>query len=155
MHNLFWGALIIGIGLVRGSSVFLGDFSFLNILFDGLGLFWLGKGWGILITLAFISFTRIWFRSQTLEGTTEMFDTLFTKFGFNLIPQIIGNYYTVFLMVIFGFLLHWVPTRAKTWVVGQFAKAHILLQAAICIAIVLVIYQFVSADAKPFIYFQF
>ena len=44
MHNLFWGALIIGIGLVRGSSVFLGDFSFLNILFNGLGLFWLGKG---------------------------------------------------------------------------------------------------------------
>ncbi|MFZ5637762.1 MAG: hypothetical protein ACOY82_14370 [Pseudomonadota bacterium] len=44
MHNLFWGALIIGIGLFRGSSVFLGDFSVLNVVFDGLGVFWLGKG---------------------------------------------------------------------------------------------------------------
>jgi hypothetical protein len=44
MSNIFWGALIITIGLVGKSSVFLGDFSPLNILFDGLGLFFVGKG---------------------------------------------------------------------------------------------------------------
>jgi hypothetical protein len=44
MQNLFWGALIIAIGLTFGQSVFYGDFSVLNLLFDGLGLFWIGKG---------------------------------------------------------------------------------------------------------------
>lgn len=44
MQNIFWGVLIIGIGLCFGQSIFLGDFSPLSIAFDGLGLFWLGKG---------------------------------------------------------------------------------------------------------------
>jgi hypothetical protein len=44
MQNIFWGVLIIGIGLFAGTSVFLGDFSLLSLLFDGLGLFWIGRG---------------------------------------------------------------------------------------------------------------
>lgn len=44
MRDIFFGCLIIGIGLLMGSSIFLGDFSLLSCFFDGLGLFWLGKG---------------------------------------------------------------------------------------------------------------
>lgn len=44
MGNLFWGALIIGIGLFRHQSIFFGDFSVFNVIFDGLGLFWIGRG---------------------------------------------------------------------------------------------------------------
>ena len=44
MHNFFWGALIIAIGLFNGRSVFLGDFSVLSVVFDALGLFWIGRG---------------------------------------------------------------------------------------------------------------
>jgi len=44
MKDIFWGLVIIGIGLFFGQSIFLGDFSILSILFDGLGLFWIGKG---------------------------------------------------------------------------------------------------------------
>jgi len=32
------GGLIIAIGLVRGSSVFLGDFTVLSVLFDAVGV---------------------------------------------------------------------------------------------------------------------
>lgn len=44
MGNLFWGALIIAIGLFRHQSIFFGDFSVFNVIFDGLGLYWIGKG---------------------------------------------------------------------------------------------------------------
>lgn len=44
MANIFWGIVIIAIGLVRGSSVFYGDFTFFNILFDALGVFWIVRG---------------------------------------------------------------------------------------------------------------
>ena len=44
MRSLIAGVVIIGIGLVRHSSVFFGDFTVLNIIFDGLGVFWLAKG---------------------------------------------------------------------------------------------------------------
>jgi hypothetical protein len=44
MGNILAGAVLIGIGLVRGDSVFYGDFSLITLFFDGLGSFWLVKG---------------------------------------------------------------------------------------------------------------
>jgi hypothetical protein len=44
MRNIIAGAVLIGIGFALGDSIFLGDFGILSILFDGLGLFWIGKG---------------------------------------------------------------------------------------------------------------
>ncbi len=44
MQDIFWGAVIIAIGLVMGGSIFLGDFSLINIFFDGLGMIFIGKG---------------------------------------------------------------------------------------------------------------
>lgn len=44
MWNVFWGLLIVAIGLVSGDSVFYGNFSLLTILFDVLGTFFIAKG---------------------------------------------------------------------------------------------------------------
>jgi len=44
MKNIFWGAVIIAIGLVRGNSVFRGDFSAIPIVFDALGAFLIIRG---------------------------------------------------------------------------------------------------------------
>lgn len=44
MKNIFWGAVIIAIGLVRGDSVFRGDLNMISIFFDALGLFFIIRG---------------------------------------------------------------------------------------------------------------
>lgn len=44
MSDIFWGVAIIVIGLVMDSSIFYGEFTAFNIFFDGLGLFFIGKG---------------------------------------------------------------------------------------------------------------
>ena len=44
MQDIFWGVAIIAIGLFMGGSVFLGEFTLLNFVFDGLGVFFIGKG---------------------------------------------------------------------------------------------------------------
>ena len=44
MRDLITGAVLIGIGFAFGGSVFLGDFSLLNIIFDGLGVFFIVRG---------------------------------------------------------------------------------------------------------------
>ncbi len=44
MQDIFWGVVIIGIGLAMGGSIFLGEFTLFNIFFDGLGVFFIGKG---------------------------------------------------------------------------------------------------------------
>lgn len=44
MKSIIAGFILIGIGLAMGDSIFLGDFDVLSLVFDGLGLFWIGKG---------------------------------------------------------------------------------------------------------------
>lgn len=44
MGNIIAGVVLIAIGLVMGASIFLGDFSLLNIIFDGLGIFFIIRG---------------------------------------------------------------------------------------------------------------
>ena len=44
MKSIFWGAVIITIGLLRGDSVFRGDFGAVSIIFDALGVFFIIRG---------------------------------------------------------------------------------------------------------------
>lgn len=44
MQDIFWGVVIIGIGLAMGGSIFMGQFTLINLFFDGLGIFFIGKG---------------------------------------------------------------------------------------------------------------
>ena len=44
VKDIFWGVVLIAIGLVFGGSVFLGDFSLPSIFFDALGVFFIGRG---------------------------------------------------------------------------------------------------------------
>ncbi len=44
MRSIIAGVILIGIGFALGDSIFLGNFGILSLFFDGLGLFWIGKG---------------------------------------------------------------------------------------------------------------
>jgi hypothetical protein len=44
MKSIIAGIVLIGIGFAFGDSIFLGDFGIMSLFFDGLGLFWIGKG---------------------------------------------------------------------------------------------------------------
>ncbi|HEV2670357.1 MAG TPA: hypothetical protein VGU74_04650 [Gemmatimonadales bacterium] len=44
MRSIFWGVVIIAIGLLRGDSVFRGDFTVLTVAFDALGAFFIIRG---------------------------------------------------------------------------------------------------------------
>ena len=42
--DIISGAVLIGIGLVLGGSIFTGDPTWLDYFFDGLGIFWIARG---------------------------------------------------------------------------------------------------------------
>lgn len=44
VKDIISGVVLIGIGLLFGGSVFTGNPGLLDYFFDGLGLFWIGKG---------------------------------------------------------------------------------------------------------------
>ena len=44
VKDIIAGVVLIGIGFLFGGSVFLGNPGLLDYFFDGLGVFWIGKG---------------------------------------------------------------------------------------------------------------
>lgn len=44
VRDLIGGCVLIGIGFLFGGSVFMGDPTILDWIFDGLGIFWISKG---------------------------------------------------------------------------------------------------------------
>ncbi len=116
--------------------------------------FW-GHFWGVLITFNFISFTRIWFRSDTMEGSYNILNQIANQFSFLIIPDVVWAFKTVFAMVLVGLIIHWLPTPIKEKYRGWFIQSSLLVQGIITFLVVILLYQTRTAELQPFIYFQF
>ncbi|MEM1136985.1 MAG: MBOAT family protein, partial [Bacteroidota bacterium] len=61
----------------------------------------------------------------------------------------------VFLIMILGFTLHWLPTEWKNFGTETFVKIPDFAKATIILAVIIVLFQVKSSELQPFIYFQF
>ena len=113
------------------------------------------KGMLVLITLTFISFTRIFFRSDNLETVSLIFDRINNHFGAALTFNIIKGYAVVFSVMAIGYLIHWIPERIKEAYRNKFADLPLPIMSIVVVVFVFCIYQLVSGEMQPFIYFQF
>lgn len=127
---------------------------------------WISTAWAVLQTFVFITFTRLFFRSgsnldpaeanqQAWETAKNMVSKIGGKWDVSLIPTMIYEYRAVFLLFIFGMIIHWLPEHFKRRYRLWFAMMPIWAMVIVCIAAIFVIYQFISADLQAFIYFQF
>ncbi len=126
----------------------------------------MSTAWAILQTFVFITFTRLFFRSSSnLDPATanevawatakNMVNQIGGAWSNAIIPDFLWSYRWVVAMFVAGMVIHWLPTnwkrRYRLWFSAMPIWAIVI---AVCIAIA-VIYQFVTADVQPFIYFQF
>jgi alginate O-acetyltransferase complex protein AlgI len=116
---------------------------------------WYAHAWAVFITFTFITFTRIWFRSDSLDTVNEIFHQLGNNFGFAVIPTVLAAFRNVFLVMLAGLFIHWLPASFKERYRQWFAQLPLPVIGLVCVLVVLVIYQTVTADVVPFIYFQF
>ena len=132
---------------------------------------WWNRLWGIVLTFNFVSFTRIWFRSGSINSwddldqghnilsewfsANEMLNQLIFDFRWSLMSEVIAGYYKVILVIIVGFMIHFIPENWKVWYRIKFAQTHVLVQLSICLVAVFLMYQIASTSLQPFIYFQF
>lgn len=126
----------------------------------------IAQAWAILQTFVFITFTRLFFRSSSnLDPATanevawatakNMVHQIGGAWSNAIIPEFLWAYRYVVLMFIAGMVIHWLPTNWKRRYRLWFTAMPLwLMVVVVCLALV-VIYQFVVADAQPFIYFQF
>ena len=132
---------------------------------------WVNKILGIIITFNFITFTRIWFRSGSINSwdqmneshnilsewftANEILNQLFFNFQWNLIGDVLSVYSNVFLVIIIGFFIHFIPKKWKFWYREKFSKSSIFIQLIISFCAIFIMYQIASTSLQPFIYFQF
>ena len=109
----------------------------------------------ILLTFCFITFTRIFFRSESMEVAKNLMYQVRYDFQFRLIPGILVSYKAVFLVMLLGLVFHWLPTKVKDIYQNWFINAPYYAKIIISALIVFIIYQSISAELQPFIYFQF
>lgn len=126
----------------------------------------MGTAWAILQTFTFITFTRLFFRSSSnLDPATanevawatakNMVNQIGGAWSNAIIPDFLWEYRWVVAMFVAGMVIHWLPTDWKRRYRLVFSAIPLwLMVLVVCISIV-VIYQFVTADMQPFIYFQF
>ena len=132
---------------------------------------WWNKILGVIITFNFVTFTRIWFRTgsnnswdQMDEGhniisewftANEILNQLIFNFKWSLISDVLVVYSNVFLVIILGFLIHFIPEDWKFWYRDKFSNSPVLVQLGVCFVAVFFMYQIASVSLQPFIYFQF
>ena len=126
----------------------------------------LAQAWAILQTFTFITFTRLFFRSSSnLDPATA--NEVAWATAKNMVNQIGGAWHNevilpfmwefrwVVAMFIAGMIIHWLPTYWKRRYRLAFSAMPLWLMVIAVCAAIYVIYQFVTADMQPFIYFQF
>ena len=126
----------------------------------------LGTVWGVAQTFTFITFTRLFFRSgSNLDPATanevawrtarNMVQQIGSAWNLSVIPQICHEYRNVFILIVLGMIIHWLPEHFKRRYRVSFAMLPLPVIALIAVAAVFFVYQFITADLQAFIYFQF
>ncbi len=126
----------------------------------------LGQAWAIAQTFTFITFTRLFFRSgsnldpataneEAWNTATAMVNQIGGAWNSAIIPSFLYEYRVVVGLFVAGMLIHWLPAKWKQWYRIRFASLPLWAIMGCIIVAVFVIYQFVTADMQPFIYFQF
>lgn len=156
------------IGVVWSGVIFFGTLvNYLYFIFTHKNpIKWVNRGWSIFLTFVFITFTRLFFRSGSNLDPVEanatawntaknMVNQIGGSWNLKLIPEIVNSYKYVVILFILGMIIHWLPAKWKQWYRLNFALLPVWAIGMIVVISVFIVYQFITADLQPFIYFQF
>ena len=116
---------------------------------------WYNRAIGLVITLVFITFTRAWFRSPTWDGAIQILAKIPNDFGWSTVGGVLAGNWKYFTVLILGYCIHWIPSVHKARLRYAVSTAPAWALFALALAATMVIYQILSAEVQPFIYFAF
>jgi alginate O-acetyltransferase complex protein AlgI len=116
---------------------------------------WLTHLWKVGITFVFITFTRIFFRSPDMQTVNDFFHQVFNNLGLDVMFKFIWSFKYVWAVIMLGYFTHWLSDTWKNKVLDWFIESHFALKVIITVVVITIIYQSVTSEMQPFIYFQF
>ncbi|WP_299898727.1 MBOAT family O-acyltransferase [uncultured Aquimarina sp.] len=116
---------------------------------------WYALLWRIALTFAFITFTRIYFRGNSMDHIDRFYQAVMTNMDWGNALTVLWEYRLVFIVMLIGYITHWLPYKTKDWILEQFIKSNIVIKGLIATIVAIICYQTYAADFQPFIYFQF
>ena len=109
----------------------------------------------VLSTFVFVLFTFMVFRNSDMQGVVDMLTQMFTKFHPEVAVQCVTGYVWVFVLVVFGFVSHWLPQAWESRMVAYLSKCNLLVYVLLLTGVIFLICQVKTSDVQPFIFFQF
>ncbi|MBI2420186.1 MAG: MBOAT family protein [Ignavibacteriales bacterium] len=107
------------------------------------------------IAFHLIMFAWLFFRLPDLNAVKEVLTQMITFFRPAVAPQFVEAYPVITVLIIAGYLLHFLPQKFYGACEGVVIKAPVIVKALIVTLAILIVTQFRFADMVPFIYFQF
>ncbi len=111
--------------------------------------------WRIALTFVFITFTRIYFRGNSMDHIDRFYQQVMTNMDWQNALIVLWEYRLVFIVMLLGYITHWLPYKTKDWALDLFIKSHIIIKGIVVMIVAIICYQTYAADFQPFIYFQF
>lgn len=110
---------------------------------------------GIILTFNFVSFAWIFFRAGSMEEAGLMLTQIFTSFTPGDYGRVIMAYLPVIVLIVSGYILHFLPVTIKEAYRGLFIRLPLVLKFLVATGVVLLLYKVGTDVVQPFIYFRF
>lgn len=110
---------------------------------------------GIILTFNFVSFAWIFFRAETMDQAGVMISQIFSTFSPGHYGQVLMAYLPVIVLIVSGYILHFLPVTVKEAYRGLFIKLPVVVQFLVAVAVALLLHRVGAEVVQPFIYFRF
>jgi len=110
---------------------------------------------GGVLTFHLIAFCWIFFRAADFETASKVISSISQGLNLAMLMKILSAYPQVFLLMLLGYILHFLPSSADRFTERLIVRSPLFLQAFLLLLICYWVYQTKSANVQPFIYFLF
>ena len=108
-----------------------------------------------ILTFHFVCFAFIFFRNVSFDNSVVMIGQVIYNLHSELLWDVVSGYQYVILLIVIGYVCHFLPSCLREKEVAILQKGGIVLESLCLIAVIYLIIQVKSSEIQPFIYFQF
>jgi hypothetical protein len=90
-----------------------------------------------------------------MDSATIMMKQMISSFTPGSWMTVLPAYFSVFLVIFTGYIIHYLPEKIKESYRGLFIRVPLPVQLAFIFVVGLLLYQMRTTEVMPFIYFRF